>query len=89
MALILVKFNNYHPIEKIKMQSAKEDDTVVLIQDGIYWGLENPKTFTKARICAIKADVFARGYKEDDFDVDLIDYHDMVDIIEKNEQFIG
>jgi tRNA 2-thiouridine synthesizing protein B len=89
MALILVKFNNTHPIEKIKIQNAKKDDTVVLIQDGIYWGLEDAKKLTDSKIVAIKEDVLARGYDEKDFDVDLIDYHEFIDIVEKEKKFIG
>ena len=89
MALILVKFNNTHPIEKIKIQSAKEDDTVVLIQDGIYWGLEDVKKLTNSRVVAIKEDALARSYDEKDLNVELIDYHGFIDIIEKEEKFIG
>ena len=89
MALILVKFNNTHPIEKIKIQNAKRDDTVVLIQDGIYWGLEDGKKLTDSKIVAIKEDVLARGYDEKDLNVDLIDYHEFIDIIEKEDKFIG
>ena len=89
MALILVKFNNYHSIEKLKIRNAKKDDTVVLIQDGIYWGLENIRELTDSKVVAIKEDVFARGYKESDINAKLIDYHELVDIIEKEEKFIG
>jgi tRNA 2-thiouridine synthesizing protein B len=89
MALVLIKFNNYHPIEKIKIESAKKEDTIVLIQDGIYWGLENLKELTEAEVVAIKEDVLARGYREEDISAKLVDYHGFIDIVEKQERFIG
>ncbi len=89
MALVFVKFNNYHPIEKMKIENAKKEDTVVLIQDGIYWGLEDLKKLTEAEVVAIKEDVLARGYKEEDISAKLVDYHGFIDIVEKHEKFIG
>ncbi|MBO8139471.1 MAG: sulfurtransferase complex subunit TusB [Thermosipho sp. (in: Bacteria)] len=89
MALVLVKYGINHPIEKLKIETSKPDDSIVLIQDGIYWNLENLSDLTKAKIYILKEDFLARGYKEEDANYDLIDYEKFVEIIEKEEKFIG
>lgn len=89
MALIMVKFNNCNPIEELKIKNAKKEDTVVLIQDGVYWGLEDLKNLTDANVVAIRDDVLARGYDEKDLNANLIGYHDFISIVEKEEKFIG
>lgn len=89
MALVLVKYGINHPVEKLKIESAKEDDSIVLIQDGVYWNLQDLSSLTKAKVYILKEDFLARGYKEDEAKYNLIDYDGFVELIEKEEKFIG
>jgi len=89
MALMLIKYGINHPIERMKIESAREEDSIVLIQDGVYWNLEDLSNLTKAKIYILKEDLLARGYKEEDANHNLIDYDGFIDIIEKEEKFIG
>lgn len=89
MALILVKFGIDHPIEKLKIQSAKKEDAIVFIQDGVYWNFENLSELTEGKTYLIKEDFLARGYSEEDANANLIDYHEFIDLVEKDPKFIG
>lgn len=89
MALVLIKYGINHPIERMKIENAKEEDSIVLIQDGVYWNLEDLSSLTKAKIYILKEDFLARGYKEEETNHTLIDYDGFIDIIEKEEKFIG
>lgn len=87
MALILVKYGTDHVVEKIKISSANAEDKVVLVQNGVYWALENVKT--PAKVYAIKDDFVARGYCEADSKVSLITYDEFIDLLASEEKFIG
>ena len=89
MALILVKYGPSHPVAKLKLETAKEEDRVLLIQNGVYWALEDPSKYTKARVYATKGDFVARGYGEEESKVPLLDYSEVVDLIVANEKFLG
>ena len=89
MALVLVKYGLGNSAEKIKLQTAKEEDSIVLIQDGVFWSLNEELKNTKGRINVIKEDYLARGYKEEDCKYNLLSYSEFVDLIEKEEKFIG
>ncbi|AEX84483.1 sulfur relay protein DsrH [Marinitoga sp. 1135] len=89
MALIMVKYGIDHPVERLKIQSAKNDDTIVLIQNGIYWNFENLKKLTDAEVVLLKEDFNARGYSDEDANVKLVDYNGLIEVIEKQEKFIG
>ncbi|WP_126993192.1 sulfurtransferase complex subunit TusB [Thermosipho globiformans] len=89
MALVLVKYGINHPVEKLKIENAKEEDSIVLIQDGVYWNLQDLSSLTKANVYILKEDFLARGYKEDEAKYNLIDYDGFVELIEKEEKFIG
>lgn len=87
MALILVKYGTNHPVERLKINSARAEDKVVLVQNGVYWALENLQT--PAKVYALKDDFVARGYSETDSKVSLITYGEFVDLLEGEEKFIG
>ncbi|MBC7123719.1 MAG: sulfurtransferase complex subunit TusB [Pseudothermotoga sp.] len=87
MALILVKYGTDHPVEQLKIKSAKAEDKIVLIQNGVYWALKNVET--PAKVYAIKDDFLARGYSEEDAKVNLISYSEFIDLLESEEKFIG
>ncbi len=87
MALILVKYGTDHPAEKLKIKSAKPDDKIILIQNGVYWALEEIES--PAKIYAIKDDFIARGYSESESKVPLISYSEFVSLLEAEEKFIG
>ncbi len=89
MALILVKYGPNNPAEQIKLNSATIEDDVVLIQNGVYWALEDLKTQTKANVFAIKDDFISRGYNESESKVPLIDYGKFIELIEKHPKSIG
>ncbi|MBN2219174.1 MAG: sulfurtransferase complex subunit TusB [Kosmotogaceae bacterium] len=87
MHLIVVKNGPNNSAERAKIRSSKEGDSVVLIQDGVFWALNEIET--EAKCFAIEDDVEARGYTVDDVTVPLISYEDFIDIIEKCDKSIG
>ncbi|MGJ8455824.1 sulfurtransferase complex subunit TusB [Pseudothermotoga sp. U03pept] len=89
MALILIKYGPNNPAERIKLYAATDEDDVVLIQNGVYWALEDFKSHTKASVFAIKDDFLSRGYSESDSKVPLIDYGRFVELVEKHPKSIG
>lgn len=89
MSLILVKYGPDHPAERLKLSSAREGDCVVLIQNGVYWAACNAIKGVNASVYAVKDDLLARGYEEGQFDVELIDYDALVELVERNEVFVG
>lgn len=91
MALVLVKYGVDNPAESIKLSTANENDRVVLIQNGVYWAiLKDVSKLTKAKVYVLKNDLEARGYCEADLSgVELIDYEGFIELVEKEEKFIG
>ena len=89
MSLILIKYSPDHPAEGAKLSSAKEADCAVLIQNGVYWAACDALKDAKCPVYAIKDDFLARGYEEGQFDIELIDYDALVELIERNEGFVG
>ncbi|HAY98744.1 sulfur relay protein DsrH [Mesotoga sp. SC_NapDC2] len=87
MYLIVVKNGPNNSADRIKISAAKDGDKVVLIQDGVFWGLK--ELTTEAEVFAIKDDVEARGYSVDDVTVPLITYEGFIDIVEECEKSIG
>lgn len=89
VALIIVKYGPNNPAEKIKLETATENDDVVLLQNGVYWILQDVKKYTKANVYALRDDFLARGYDESDSSVPLISYAQLVELIEKHPKSIG
>jgi len=89
MALVMVKEGRGNIGAKMKLVVAREDDDIVLIQDGVYWMLEQIQGVTKGRVSVLKEDLLARGYTEDATSLPIIDYGGLVELIEKHERFIG
>jgi tRNA 2-thiouridine synthesizing protein B len=89
MALVMVKEGRGNIGAKMKLVVAREDDDIVLIQDGVYWMLEQIQGVTKGRVSVLKEDLIARGYTEDATSLPIIDYGGLVELIEKHERFIG
>jgi tRNA 2-thiouridine synthesizing protein B len=89
MALILVKYGVHHPIEKTKLECAQDADQVVLIQDGVFWALNDDITQVKGKVSAIKDDFLARGYPETASRVPLTSYAEFVEIVEQEPKTIG
>ncbi len=87
MYLIVVKNGPDNSAERVNINAAKDGDRVVLIQDGVFWGLK--ELATKAEVFALKDDVEARAYSADDVTVPLITYEGFIDIVEDCEKSIG
>ncbi len=94
MAMILIKYSDENPISMDLLDIAKEGDEVVLIQDGVLFALgEPPKIYEVlgrgARVYAVREDLEARGYEEEDSIVPFISYDELIEIVERNEKSIG
>ncbi len=89
MALILIKYGTDHPVEKLKLEAAKSDDSVVLIQNGIFWVLDERTASCCGKVHVIRDDLLARGYSESDSCFPLIDHGQFIELAEQNPQFIG
>ena len=87
MALIVIKYGKNNVAETIKFKAARKGDCVVLVQDGIFWALDDIET--EAEVFAVIDDATARGYSADDLTVPSITYDEFVEIIEKSEKTIG
>jgi tRNA 2-thiouridine synthesizing protein B len=92
MALILIKHGAHHSAEKTKLECAREDDSVVLIQDGVFWAaITDEIKNLKANVYVLQDDLCARGYPVEaaaDANATMINYSELVDIIAKEEQTI-
>ena len=89
MSTILIKYGTDHSVERLKLNSAKPEDSVVLIQNGIFWLLDERTASCAGKVYAMRDDILARGYSESDCPFQLIDYSQFVEIVEKDPQFIG
>ncbi len=90
--VIIVKYGLNNEIEKRKMEFAEPGDTVVLIQNGIFWLLDNEaRKIVKegVTICALKDDYLARGYEESDAPEKLVSYEELIEILEKDHSTVG
>ena len=87
MALIVIKYGKKNVAETIKFSAARKGDSVVLVQDGIFWALD--KVDIEAEVFAVIDDVKARGYSAEDLTVPSIAYEGFVEIIEKSEKTVG
>jgi tRNA 2-thiouridine synthesizing protein B len=90
--VILIKYGLYHEIEKRKMSFAEKGDTVVLMQNGIFWTINDEfKKHVKdgTKVVALKEDYLARGYSEKCAPVLLISYDEFIEILEKDRKVIG
>jgi len=91
--IIFVKYGINNLIASRKLDMAAEGDTVVLIQNGVFWALDKEKMEAlkneKVNVVAIKDDFIARGYKESDTTVPLISYEELLDILEKDRKVLG
>ena len=89
MALILIKHGVHHPIEEIKIGCATKDDSVVLIQDGVFWAIAGEIQDLEAKVYALQDDLCARGYPPDTANVPLLGYPELVDLIAKEQESIS
>ncbi|MDO7977069.1 sulfurtransferase complex subunit TusB [Oceanotoga teriensis] len=89
MALVLVKHGLDNPAAKILISNTKSDDSVVFIQNGAFWARDEKVNEIKGKKYVLKDDFLSRGYDESTSKVDLIDYSEFVDILEKEEKTIG
>ena len=92
--LILVKYPKTRKISLEKLSLAKEGDVVVLIQDAVLYALGDEKIEDLknkgVEVYAIREDFEARGYKEEDSVVKLINYGEFIDlVVEKGEKTAG
>ena len=90
--VIMIKYGLYNEIEKRKMSFADEGDTVVLIQNGIFWTLKDAyKKYVKdgVKVVALKEDYLARGYEEKSSPVPLISYDELIELFEKDHRTVG
>ncbi len=90
--VVMIKYGLYNEIEKRKMSFADAGDTIVLIQNGIFWTIrEAYKKYVKegVKVVALKEDYLARGYEEKDSPVPLISYDELIEIFEKDHKTAG
>ncbi len=83
--LVLIKYGFENLAERWKLEVTDENDTVVLIQNGIFWAIsEEIEPYQNRKIFALESDLLARGYSKEDSKVPLVDYAGLVDLIEAN-----
>ena len=90
--VILIKYGPENAAEKLKILAADKGDTVVLIQDGIFWAIEEKTDIRipeNVKVVAIKDDYLARGYKEENAPIPLINYDQFIEIVEKDTKIIS
>ncbi len=90
--VILIKYGPENTAERLKILAAEKGDTVVLIQDGIFWAIEEKTDIRipeNVKVVAIKDDYLARGYKEEGATVPLISYEEFIEITEKDNKIIS
>ena len=90
MALILIKHGTQNSTEKTKLECAREDDSIVLIQDGVFWAITDEIKDLKANVYVLQDDFHARGYQVEtaNINVSMINYSELVDIIAQEEKTI-
>jgi tRNA 2-thiouridine synthesizing protein B len=88
MALVLIKHGVHHPIAEAKIECAVPGDSLVLIQDGVFWAITGKLEGTEADVYALQEDLCARGYQVENASVPTIGYSDLVDLIAKEEKTI-
>ncbi len=86
--LILIKYGTENPAENWKLEMSAADDVIVLIQNGVFWAVtaEGKKALAGKKVYALKADLEARGYAEQDCPVEAIDYSGLIELLEQNEK---
>lgn len=92
MALIIVKKSAAHAIAHELLKLAMEGDTVVLIQDGTLFAVdESLKSEVRqgVKLVALKEDYLARGFTPEETQISLVDYDGFAEITEQNERIIS
>ncbi|RKX85626.1 MAG: sulfur relay protein DsrH [Spirochaetes bacterium] len=90
--VILVKYGTDHAVESRKIAWAKESDTIVLLQDGVFWAKDDrikEAEAKKIKVFAIKDEYLSRGCLEKDAKVPLISYDKFIEILEKDTKTVG
>lgn len=89
--LILIKYASENPGERWKLEMSNKEDSIVLLQNGVLWAIADDidPYLQNENIVALDTDLLARGYTEEDSKVPMINYDDLVTLIEKNEQSMG
>lgn len=81
---ILLKYGPENPAEAWKLQAAKGDDQIVLIQNGVFWAVSEKAALEGKNVAVVKADWLARGYAEEACPFQLVDYTQFVELLEAN-----
>jgi sulfur relay protein TusB/DsrH len=55
----------------------------------VFWALKKEVKNYKGNFFALKEDFLSRGYSPEDSVMELVDYNQLIDLIEKNEKSIG
>jgi len=88
--LVLIKYGFENLAERWKLEVSGENDTIVLIQNGIFWAISQEiDPYLNRKIFALEPDMEARGYSKEDLKVPVIDYAGLVDLIEANPRSMG
>lgn len=90
--LMLVKYGCGNPADCHKFSVAQSGDVIVLIQDGVFWAINDEVQAYKEKgikIYAIESDLFARGYSKETSKVQLVSYDEFIELIENNEKILG
>lgn len=82
--LILIKYGPENPAETWKLGMATADDTIVLLQNGVFWAItdEGRQALDGKQYFALAEDLDARGYATDG--IPCVDYAGLVELIEAN-----
>ena len=94
MALVLVKFGKGEEIARTIFDISRENDDLVLFQDGVLWAFDEEAAKSlkdkKVNLYVLKEDLEARGYMQELSDgLTTVSYDKVIDLIAKNEQTIG
>ena len=90
--LMMVKYGCDNPADCGKFSLAKKGDQIVLIQNGVFWAIDDKiDSFLDKgiEVFAIAPDLFARGYSEEVSKVPLLSYDGFIELLENAEQNLG
>jgi tRNA 2-thiouridine synthesizing protein B len=92
MALIVIKKSKDSAISKRMLELAKTGDTVLLVQDGVFYAIdeETKKIVDKGiQVFVLEEDLNARGYSKDASIFPCVNYDGWVELLEENELVIS
>ena len=92
MAPIVIKKSKDSAISKRMLELAKTGDTVLLVQDGVFYAIEEEtqQIVDKGiQVFVLEEDLNARGYNKDMSLFPCVNYDGWVELLEENELVIS